>query len=145
MFCGRCLLSQEDKPAPLSHEECYGSFRAYSPASCLAPPIHSPSRKQSEAPKTRIRSPVSPLPPKLLQNIQHPSQPPSYHCAYLSDFISSPLIIAHQSLATPAFSLLHRCAKISPCSGALYLLFPLPRMLFLQMSAELAPSHLVSP
>lgn len=37
MFCGRCLLSQEDKPAPLSHEERYGSFRAYSPASCLVP------------------------------------------------------------------------------------------------------------
>lgn len=112
------------------------------PALC---PSHPFSIQKAEAPKTRIRSSVSPLPPKLLQNIQHPSQPPSYHCAYLSDFISSPLIVAHQSLATPAFSLLHRRAKISPCSGALYLLFPLPRLLLPQMSAELAPSHQVSP
>lgn len=110
-----------------------------------APPTHSPSRKQGDALKTQTRSSVSPPPPKRPQNIQHLSQLPSYHCTSLSGFISSRVFVPRQSLATPAFLLLHRCARITPCSGALYLLFPLPRMLFPETSAWLAPSHQGSP
>ena len=92
----------EDKPVPLSHVEHYSSFWTCSPASCLVPfqSILHPERRLMLLKHKSDH--VSPLPPKLPQNIQNLSQTPSYHCAYLSDFISSHLIVTHQSLDTPA-------------------------------------------
>ena len=145
MFCGRHPLSLEDKTVSCPHVEDSSSFLTCSPASRLKPlqPIlHPESRAMLLKHKPDH---VSPPPPKRPQNIQHLSQLPSYHCASLSGFISSRVFVPRQSLATPAFLLLHRCARITPCSGALYLLFPLPRMLFPETSAWLAPSHQGSP